>query len=37
MAAKMKEKINPGWLKLFEKIKNSLDPNGIFSPGRWDT
>ncbi|MHA1273659.1 MAG: FAD-binding oxidoreductase [Promethearchaeota archaeon] len=37
MAAKMREKINPGWLKLFEKIKACLDPNGIFNPGRWNT
>ena len=37
MAAKMKEKINPGWLKLFDKIKKCMDPNGIFNPGRWDT
>jgi FAD/FMN-containing dehydrogenase len=37
MTAKMREKINPGWLKLFEKIKKCMDPNGIFNPGRWNT
>ena len=37
MASKMKEKINPGWLKLFEEVKKCLDPNGILNPGRWDT
>jgi FAD/FMN-containing dehydrogenase len=37
MTAKMREKINPGWIKLFEKIKNCMDPNGIFNPGRWNT
>jgi len=36
MTAKMREKINPGWLKLFEKIKNCMDPNNIFNPGRWN-
>ncbi|MCJ7649603.1 MAG: FAD-binding oxidoreductase [Candidatus Lokiarchaeota archaeon] len=37
MTAKLREKINPGWLKLFEKIKNCMDPNNIFNPGRWNT
>lgn len=37
MAEKMKDKINPGWIKLFEKIKSTMDPNGIFNPGRWGT
>ena len=37
MTAKMREKINPGWIKLFEKIKKTMDPNGIFNPGRWNT
>ncbi|MHA1273655.1 MAG: FAD-linked oxidase C-terminal domain-containing protein, partial [Promethearchaeota archaeon] len=36
MTAKMREKINPGWIKLFEKIKTCLDPNNIFNPGRWN-
>lgn len=33
----MKKYINPGWLKLFDKVKNMMDPNGIFNPGRWGT
>ncbi len=37
ITAKMRKKINPGWLKLFEKIKNCMDPNNIFNPGRWNT
>jgi hypothetical protein len=37
MTAKMREKINPGWIKLFEKVKECMDPNGIFNPGRWNT
>jgi len=37
LTAKLREKINPGWLKLFEKIKNCMDPNKIFNPGRWNT
>ncbi|MFO7796727.1 MAG: FAD-binding oxidoreductase [Promethearchaeati archaeon] len=37
MTEKMRKKINPGWLKLFEKIKNCMDPNNIFNPGRWNT
>lgn len=37
MTEKMREKINPGWINLFEKIKKCMDPNGIFNPGRWNT
>lgn len=37
MTAKMRKKINPGWIKLFEKIKSTMDPNNIFNPGRWNT
>ena len=33
----MRKKINPGWLKLFERIKKCMDPNNIFNPGRWNT
>ncbi len=33
----MRKKINSGWLKLFERIKKCMDPNGIFNPGRWNT
>ena len=37
ITAKLRKKINPGWLKLFDKIKDCLDPNHIFNPGRWNT
>ena len=37
ITAKLRKKINPGWLKLFEKVKNCMDPNNIFNPGRWNT
>jgi FAD/FMN-containing dehydrogenase len=37
MTEKLRKKINPGWLNLFEKIKSCLDPNNIFNPGRWNT
>ncbi|MBY9015826.1 MAG: FAD-binding oxidoreductase [Candidatus Lokiarchaeota archaeon] len=37
MTEKMREVINPGWLKLFDKIKKCLDKNNIFNPGRWNT
>ncbi len=37
MTEKMRKKINPGWINLFEKIKNCMDPNNIFNPGRWGT
>jgi FAD/FMN-containing dehydrogenase len=37
MTNKMRDIINPGWLKLFDKIKTCMDPNNIFNPGRWNT
>jgi FAD/FMN-containing dehydrogenase len=37
MTEKMRKKINPGWINLFEKIKKCMDPNSIFNPGRWNT
>jgi len=36
MTKKLRQKINPGWLKLFEKVKKMMDPNNIFNPGRWN-
>ncbi len=36
LTEKMRNKINPGWIKLFEKIKDCLDPHRIFNPGRWN-
>lgn len=37
ITAKLRKKINPGWLRLFEKVKRCMDPNNIFNPGRWNT
>jgi len=37
MTDKLRKKINPGWIDLFEKIKKCMDPNNIFNPGRWNT
>jgi glycolate oxidase len=37
MTKKLRERINPGWLDLFDKIKRCMDPNNIFNPGRWNT
>jgi len=37
LTAKLRKKINPGWISLFEKIKHCMDPNNIFNPGRWNT
>lgn len=37
MTKKMRDIINPGWLKLFSQIKECMDPNNIFNPGRWNT
>ncbi len=32
----LKQKMDPGFLKLLRKVKDALDPNHIFNPGRWD-
>lgn len=37
LTTKLRKKINPGWLSLFDKIKKCMDPNNIFNPGRWNT
>ena len=31
------ERCDPNWVKLFKKVKKTLDPNGIMNPGRWGT
>jgi len=31
------DRCDPNWVKLFKKIKKTLDPNGIMNPGRWGT
>jgi len=35
MAKKLQELIDSNWLKLFKRIKKTMDPNNIFNPGRW--
>ena len=35
MAKKLQEVIDPNWIKLFKRVKNFMDPNNIFNPGRW--
>jgi len=32
----MMEKMDPNTLKLLQKIKRTLDPNGIMNPGNWE-
>jgi FAD/FMN-containing dehydrogenase len=32
---KLEQRVSPEWLKLHRDIKNLLDPNNIFNPGRW--
>ena len=36
IAKRLKEDIDPNWLKFFKSTKKYMDPNGIFNPGRWD-
>lgn len=31
----LKKKTDPGFLELLQKIKDAIDPNHIFNPGRW--
>ncbi|MHA2424549.1 MAG: FAD-binding oxidoreductase [Candidatus Thorarchaeota archaeon] len=32
---KVMKRVDPGFLVLLKKVKEALDPNGIFNPGRW--
>ena len=32
---RLREKGDPNWFKLLERIKKAMDPNGIFNPGKW--
>ena len=32
---KIEERMSPEWLELHKRVKNMLDPNNIFNPGRW--
>lgn len=31
----IRKRCDPNWLKLLERIKDVMDPNNIFNPGRW--
>jgi glycolate oxidase len=31
----IRERCDPNWLKLLERIKRTMDPSNIFNPGRW--
>lgn len=34
-AKRLHDRIDPGFLELMKRIKQTLDPNGIMNPGRW--
>jgi len=31
----IRKRCDQNWIKLLEKVKNMMDPNGIFNPGKW--
>ena len=31
----IRKRCDPNWLKLLERIKEAMDPNNIFNPGKW--
>jgi len=35
MTERIRERCDPNWIKLLERIKNAMDPNNIFNPGKW--
>ena len=35
MTEVIRERCDQNWLKLLERIKQTMDPNRIFNPGRW--
>lgn len=35
MAEIIRERCDPNWVKLLERVKKTMDPNNIFNPGRW--
>jgi glycolate oxidase len=35
VAQRLQEIIDPNWLKFFKEVKQFMDPNRIFNPGRW--
>lgn len=35
MVKKIKERADPNWFKLLERLKNTMDSKNIFNPGKW--
>lgn len=35
MTEEIKKRCDPNWIKFIERIKNAMDPNNIFNPGKW--
>ncbi|MHA1733235.1 MAG: FAD-binding oxidoreductase [Promethearchaeota archaeon] len=35
MTERLREQVDPNWIRLFERVKRVMDPNGVFNPGRW--
>ena len=35
MAEIIKERCDPNWFKFLERLKEIMDPNRIFNPGKW--
>jgi len=33
--ARHRDKIDPGFLGLLDKVRRALDPNGVLNPGKW--
>ncbi|MFX0071534.1 MAG: FAD-binding oxidoreductase [Candidatus Hermodarchaeota archaeon] len=33
----IRKRCDPNWIKLFERIKKTMDPENIFNPGKWGT
>lgn len=36
MTEKIRKRCDPNWIKLLERIKQTMDPNDIFNPGKWE-
>ncbi|MHA1148379.1 MAG: FAD-binding oxidoreductase [Promethearchaeota archaeon] len=35
MTEEIKKKCDPNWIKLLQRIKETMDPKNIFNPGKW--
>ncbi len=36
VAKRLRDKCDPNWFKLLERVKKAMDPNNIFNPGKMD-